>query len=93
MCMYSVLERIKIEGVADIFQYIKGARFNRPGLVQNVVCDTLLFSFPFSLSLPPSLSLSLSLSHHYLFLSQVQYEFCHDLVLEYINSFDAYHNF
>uniref|UniRef100_A0A1X7UYG7 protein-tyrosine-phosphatase n=1 Tax=Amphimedon queenslandica TaxID=400682 RepID=A0A1X7UYG7_AMPQE len=59
MCMYSVLERIKIESVADVFQYIKGARFNRPGLVQNVV----------------------------------QYEFCHDIILEYINSFDAYHNF
>ena len=37
MCVYSTLERVKIEGVADIFQYIKGARFNRPALVQNVV--------------------------------------------------------
>ena len=37
MCIYSTLERVKIEGVADIFQYIKGARFNRPALVQNVV--------------------------------------------------------
>jgi protein tyrosine phosphatase len=59
LCIYSVLERIKIEGVADPFQYIKGARFLRPGLVQN----------------------------------PKQYEFCHDVILEYIESFDAYHNF
>ena len=47
MCIYSTLERVKIEGVADIFQYIKGARFNRPALVENVV--SLLINNPTTL--------------------------------------------
>ena len=37
ICIYSQLERIKIEGVADIFQFIKGSRFQRPNLVESVV--------------------------------------------------------
>ena len=37
ICLYSQLERVKVEGVADIFQFVKGSRFHRPGLVQSVV--------------------------------------------------------
>ena len=38
MSIYSELERVKTEGVADIFQFIKKARSQRAGLVQEVVC-------------------------------------------------------
>ena len=42
LCIYSQLERVKTEGVADIFQYIKGSRFQRSGLVQKLVNISIL---------------------------------------------------
>ena len=36
-CIYSQLERVKTEAMADFFQYIKGSRFQRSGLVQTLV--------------------------------------------------------
>ena len=37
ICLHAQMERLKTEGVIDCFQFIKSARLNRPGLVQNVV--------------------------------------------------------
>ena len=37
ICMHAQIERLKTEGVVDVFQFIKSARLNRPGLVQSVV--------------------------------------------------------
>ena len=37
ICIHSQLERLKTEGVVDIFQSIKSARVHRAGLVQSVV--------------------------------------------------------
>ena len=37
ICIHSQLERLKTEGVVDIFQSIKSARIQRAGLVQTVV--------------------------------------------------------
>ena len=42
MSIYSELERVKTEGVADIFQFIKKARSQRAGLVQEVVCSSVV---------------------------------------------------
>ena len=42
MSIYSELERVKTEGVADIFQFIKKARRQRAGLVQEVVCSNVV---------------------------------------------------
>ena len=42
MSIYSELERVKTEGVADIFQFIKRARSQRVGLVQEVVCFSIV---------------------------------------------------
>ena len=42
VCIYSELERVKTEGVADIFQFIKKARSQRAGLVQEVVCSSVV---------------------------------------------------
>ena len=35
--LHAQLERVKIEGVVDVFQFIKSARRQREGLVNNVV--------------------------------------------------------
>ena len=42
MSIYSELERVKTEGIADIFQFIKKARSQRAGLVQEVVCSSVV---------------------------------------------------
>ena len=42
MSIYSELERVKREGVADIFQFIKKARSQRAGLVKEVVCSSVV---------------------------------------------------
>ena len=42
MCIYSELERVKTEGIADIFQFIKKARSQRAGLVKEVVCSSVV---------------------------------------------------
>ena len=38
--LYSVLERLKIEQVVDVFQTIKAMRIPRPGLVKSAVSGT-----------------------------------------------------
>ena len=65
ICLHSQLERLKTEGVVDIFQAVKSARIQRPGLLRNVVryildqffltvlYRTLLFSSPSSIFLSP----------------------------------------
>ena len=42
MSIYSELERVKTEGVADIFQFIKKARSQRAGLVQELVRSSVV---------------------------------------------------
>ena len=37
ICIHSQLERLKTEGVVDIFHFIKSARIHRPQLVETVV--------------------------------------------------------
>ena len=37
ICIHSQLERLKTEGVVDIFQSVKSERIQRAGLVQTVV--------------------------------------------------------
>lgn len=49
ICLYSQLERIKVEGVADVFQFVKASRFHRPELVKNVVSWHYIFGSPLSL--------------------------------------------
>ena len=38
LCIHSQLERLKTEGVVDVFQAIKSARIQRPGVIPNTVC-------------------------------------------------------
>lgn len=41
LAMYSQMERLKNDGEADIFQYIKAVRIQRAGLILDVVSDML----------------------------------------------------
>ena len=42
LCIHSQLEHVKTEGVVDIFQAIKSAHMQRPGLVSKTLCELLL---------------------------------------------------
>lgn len=37
--MYSQIERAKVEGIVDVFQFIRRARTQRQGLVRDEVCN------------------------------------------------------
>lgn len=75
-----LLERLKTEGVVDVFQTVRALRLQRPSMVQTIVSASMVgipTLFPIAV-LPPS---------------QEQYEFCYRTVLEYLDSFELYANF
>ena len=37
MCIHSMLDRLKTEGIVDFFQFIKSSRIHRAGLVTELV--------------------------------------------------------
>ena len=76
-----LLERLKTEGVVDVFHTVRGIRLQRPGMVRNEV-SVLVVSFYFTAYI---------LLFYYLL--QDQYEFCYRTVLEYLDSFELYANF
>ena len=43
ICIHSQLERLKTEGVVDVFQAIKSARIQRPGIIPNLVGSSTLY--------------------------------------------------
>ena len=47
VCVHSQLERLKTEGVVDVFQTIKSARIHRPGIIPNTVGHSI-YNFLFS---------------------------------------------
>ena len=79
LCIHSQLERVKTEGVADIFQAIKSARMQRPGLVSDAVShDATLHGCYISM---------------WCYSPQAQYAFCHEVVASYVDTFETYANF
>lgn len=80
-----VLERMRYEGVVDIFQTVKMLRTQRPATVQTEVSPFMHVAFSLSLALPFFLILTSAL-----FLLQDQYQFCYRASLEYLGSFDHY---
>ena len=42
ICIHAQLERLKTEGVVDIFQFIKSARIQRAGLVSDIVSPLII---------------------------------------------------
>ena len=91
ICLHSQLERLKTEGVVDFFQAVKSARTQRAGLVPDAVCRTSLHP-----SLPHDHSFSPYLAPSFLFSfppSQDQYAYCHEVLADFVNSYDNYANF
>ena len=54
ICIYAQLERIKSEGMADVFQCVKAMRLQRPAVVAKVVCG-LYQSLLYNISNPDTL--------------------------------------
>ena len=77
ICIHAQLERLKTEGVVDFFQFIKSARMKRPGIVADSVGVIILLNV--------ELILFISL--------QTQYTLCHEVLADYLDSFDTYANF
>ena len=42
--IHSQLERLKTEGAVDVFQAIKSARIQRPGVIPNLVCSLTIIA-------------------------------------------------
>ena len=42
LCIHSQLERLKTEGVVDVFQAIKSARIQRPGVIYTQHCNVAI---------------------------------------------------
>ena len=70
---------VKTEGVVDIFQAIKSARMQRPGLVSDSVSHNA--------------TLSGCYISMWCFSPQAQYAFCHEVVASYVDTFETYANF
>ena len=43
--IHSQLERLKTEGVVDVFQAVKSARIQRPGIMPNIVCPVIATNY------------------------------------------------
>lgn len=78
IAIYSQIERVKAEGVADVFQFIRRSRTQRAGLVRNEVH----FSFG-----------TVNVSYFILFNFQNQYLFCYEILADYADEMSKYDNF
>ena len=82
-----LLERLKTEGVVDVFSTVRSLRLQRPNMVQTVVSRGLIAAC-MTYNQPHYITISCL----FLFL-QEQYEYCYKTVLEYLDSFELYANF
>ena len=90
-----LLERLKTEGVVDVFHTGRTLRLQRPGLIQTVVSSSIhQYTYHLTSSHGWECAMCLFLIHNLGNLShQDQYEFCYKTVLEYLDSFELYANF
>ena len=81
LCIHSQLERLKTEGVVDVFQAIKSARIQRPGVIPNTVC---CYSRVMCIQIQ---------SGNCKFFSQDHYAFCYEVLADFVEKMETYHNF
>ena len=81
ICIYSQLERVKTEGVADIFQFVKASRLQRKGLIRHLVG---------LLSVVHVIMLLILLSYWSL---QDHYIFCYEVIADFSDTMGLYSNF
>ena len=78
ICLHSQLERLKTEGVVDFFQAVKSA---------------LILDWSLMLYVTHTHLLLLSLCHFHYLPSQDEYAYCHEVLADFVNSYDNYANF
>ena len=72
------MERMKAETVVDLFQFIKATRLQRAGLVANKVHSN------------NTLTMYVCCAYCHV---QEQYEFCHQVLADFLDGFETYANF
>lgn len=101
IALSNILERVKAEGLLDVFQTVKSLRMQRPHMVQTVVSGSQVFKSTrkmsrFSLSVADFVGNYVSIFNHlFCFLSvpQEQYDFCYRVVQDFVDIFSDYANF
>ena len=78
--VHTQLERLKTEGVVDVFQSLKSARIQRAGLVDTLVGSAAVTMYAKCLFIVNTTA-------------QEQYSFCYEVLAEYLDGFDMYANF
>lgn len=89
IALSNILERVKAEGLLDVFQTVKSLRMQRPHMVQTVVsvsgAETSAALFPLLHNLIPLFCFSPP--------PQEQYDFCYRVVQDFVDIFSDYANF
>ena len=80
LVIHSQLERLKTEGAVDVFQAIKSARIQRPGVIPNTVRMS-------------ATQLSVTVLFYFSSATKDHYIFCYELLADYVERMEAYHNF
>ena len=79
-----LLERLKTEGVVDVFQTVRRLRLQRPEMVASVVSH---------MGYSGLVVWQLSVQYIQSPLLQEQYKFCYKTLMEFLDSFELYANF
>ena len=80
LVIHSQLERLKTEGVVDVFQAIRSARIQRPGVIPNTVRMS-------------ATQLSVTMFFCFSFATKDNYIFCYEVLADYVEKMEAYNNF
>lgn len=96
IALSNILERVKAEGLLDVFQTVKSLRTQRPHMVQTVVrihhTSSVLSPVTQTKKNHP-LFLNISSDKQIFFFFQEQYDFCYKVVQDFVDIFSDYANF
>lgn len=89
IALSNILERVKAEGLLDVFQTVKSLRMQRPHMVQTVVgTERILIAGFFTFVHKCAIMIFL-----FCFYFQEQYDFCYRVVQDFVDIFSDYANF
>lgn len=96
IALSNILERVKAEGLLDVFQTVKSLRMQRPHMVQTVVSVSGLVNHRRCRDKCCLISTVTQPNPTFLFLlppPQEQYDFCYRVVQDFVDIFSDYANF
>lgn len=95
IALSNILERVKAEGLLDVFQTVKSLRMQRPHMVQTVVSVSCLVNHHQRRDKCSLISTVTQPNPTFLFLPppQEQYDFCYRVVQDFVDIFSDYANF